>query len=82
MTVNFEDIYCQHAGRLQHPHKMIQLKINYLEEIESKVLACQKEGKDVHEITVELFPRINPIVHASNTEWSPIHIVRAFLNRG
>lgn len=82
VTMDFDEIYCQHAGRLKKPHQMIQLKIDYLEELEGKVLKLQKEGKDIHEITAELFPRINPIVHASNTEWSPVHMVRAFLNRG
>lgn len=81
-TLGFDEIYCQHAGRLKNPHQMIQLKIDYLEELEGKILKLQKEGKDVHEITAQLFPRINPIVHASNTEWSPVHIVRSFLNRG
>lgn len=81
-ALQFDEIYCQHAGRLTNPHRMIQMKIDYLEEVEGKVLHLQKEGKDVHEITAELFPKKHPIIHASNTEWSPIHIVRSFLNRG
>lgn len=81
LIFQFEDIYCQHAGRLKKPHQMIQMKIDYLEELEGKILNLRKEGKDVHTITAELFPKINPIVQASNTEWSPLHIVRAFLNR-
>lgn len=82
MTLDFEDIYCQHAGHLKNPHKMIHLKIDYLEELEGTILTLQKEGKDIYEITAELFPNNYPIIAASNTEWSPIHIVRAFLNRG
>lgn len=82
MTFDFKDIYCQHAGQLKKPHKMIQLKIDYLEELEGKIHLLQQEGKDVYEITAELFPNNYPIIAASNTEWSPIHIVRAFLNHG
>lgn len=82
MTFDFNNIYCQHAGLLKNPHKMIQLKIDYLEELEGTILTLQKEGKDVYEITAELFPTNYPIITASNTEWSPIHLVRAFLNRG
>ncbi|USG64373.1 MBL fold metallo-hydrolase [Brevibacillus ruminantium] len=79
---DFADMYCCHAGHVRDAKKWIQLKIDYLEEMEGKVLALSKQGKDIHEITAELFPTPYPIITYSNTEWSPIHMVRNFLNRG
>lgn len=81
-TYDFEDMYCCHAGYVKDAKKWIQFKIDYLEEIEGKILALSEQGKDIHEITAELFPTPYPIIATSNTEWSPIHIVRHFLNRG
>lgn len=82
LAYDFEHMYCCHAGYVKDAKKWIQLKINYLEEIEGKILALSEQGKDIHEITAELFPTPYPIITASNTEWSPIHMVRNFLNRG
>ncbi|MFF5996111.1 MBL fold metallo-hydrolase [Lysinibacillus sp. KU-BSD001] len=81
-SYDFDDMYCCHAGHVKDAKKSIRLKIEYLEELEGKVLDLAKQGKDVHEITAELFPIPYPIIHVSNTEWSPIHMIRAFLNRG
>ncbi len=81
-SYDFDEMYCCHAGYVADAKKWIQLKIDYLEEIEGKILALSEQGKDIHEITDELFPTRYPIIAASNTEWSPVHIVRTFLNRG
>lgn len=82
LKYDFDTMYCCHAGSVKNPKKMIQLKIDYLEEMEGKALALAKEGKDVYEITAELFPNNYPLIAASNSEWSAIHMVRAFVNRG
>ncbi|CAH0119526.1 MULTISPECIES: MBL fold metallo-hydrolase [unclassified Paenibacillus] len=82
LTYDFEHMYCCHAGYVKDAKKWIQLKVDYLEEIEGKILAFSKQGKEINEITAELFPTPYPIIAASNTEWSPVHIVRNFLNRG
>ncbi|AOV07561.1 MBL fold metallo-hydrolase [Sporosarcina ureilytica] len=82
LAYDFEQMYCCHAGLVKNPKAMIHLKIDYLEEMEGKALALSKKGKDVYEITAELFPRNYPLIAASNSEWSAVHMVRAFLNRG
>ncbi|MDS9471378.1 MBL fold metallo-hydrolase [Sporosarcina pasteurii] len=82
LTYDFEQMYCSHAGLVKNPKAMIQLKIDYIEEVEGKALALAKEGKDVYEVTAELFPKNYPLIAASNSEWSAVHMVRAFLNRG
>ena len=79
---DFDDMYCCHAGHVKDATKWIQLKIDYLEELEAKVLQLAKQGKDVHEITAQLFPNPYPIIAVSNTEWSPLHMIRTFMNRG
>lgn len=75
-------LFCCHAGHVKKPEKMIQLKIDYLEDVQGKVLALAKKGMDVYEITNELFPNDYPIINASNSEWSAVHMIRAFLNHG
>lgn len=79
---DFEDMYCCHAGYVKDAKKWIGLKIEYIDELEEKVLCLSKQGKDIHEITAELFPKPYPITAVSNTEWSPVHMVRTILNRG
>ena len=79
---DFDDMYCCRAGHVKDGKKLIRLKIDYIEDLEGKVLALAAQGKDIHEITAELFPTPYPIIAASNTEWSPIHMVRTLLNRG
>ena len=79
---DFDDMYCCHAGHVKDGKKLIRLKIDYIEDLEGQVLALAAQGKDIHEITAELFPTPYPIITASNTEWSPIHMIRTFLNRG
>ena len=81
-TYDFDDMYCCHAGHVKDAKKWIRLKINYIEELEGKVLSFSSQGKDIHEITAELFPTPYPIIAVSNTEWSPIHMIRTMLNRG
>lgn len=81
-TYDFDDMYCCHAGHVKDAKKWIRLKINYIEELEGKVLSLSSQGKDIHEITAELFPTPYPIIAVSNTEWSPIHMIRTMLNRG
>lgn len=82
LAYDFEDMYCCHAGYVKNGKKLIQLKIEYIDELENKVLTLAKQGKDVHEITAELFPTPYPIIAISHTEWSPVHMVRVILNRG
>lgn len=81
-TYDIDQMFCCHAGLVKNPKKMIQMKIDYLEEIEGKALALQQKGKDVDEITAEIFPKDYPIIAESNSEWSAVHMIRRFLNRG
>ncbi len=81
-TYDFDDMYCCHAGHVKDAKKWIRSKIDYIEELEGKVLNLSSQGKDIHEITAELFPTPYPIITVSNTEWSPIHMIRTMLNRG
>lgn len=79
---DYDDIFCCHAGYVKNPRKMIQYKIDFLEELQGKVLQLAQKGMNVYDITNTLFPTSYPIVEASNTEWASLHIVRAFLNKG
>lgn len=79
---DYDHVFCCHAGYVKNHQKMIQYKINFLEDLQGKVLQLAQKGMDVHEITNTLFPKPYPIIEASNTEWSALHIVRAFLNNG
>ena len=79
---DFNDMYCCHAGHVKDAKKWIQLKIDYLEQLQGKVLDLAQQGKDVHEITAQLFPNTYPIIAVSNTEWSPLHMIRTFMNHG
>ena len=81
-TYDFDDMYCCHAGYVKDAKKWIRRKIEFIDDLEEKVLTLSKQGKDIHEIMTELFPTPYPIIAVSNTEWSPVHMIRTFLNRG
>ncbi len=76
---DFDEMFCCHAGYIKEGRKALQKKLDYLEELESKVLKLHKEGRSVKEITDALFPKKYPITYFSLGEWSQSHIIRSII---
>jgi endoribonuclease LACTB2 len=82
LTYDFETMICHHAGIVENGRALIQMKLDYLMNVQHQVRHFMQQGKDVFEITAELFPKVYPITQHSNSEWSALHMVRVFMNEG
>ncbi len=79
LTLNFDEVYCCHAGFIRKGRTALQRKLDYLLEIEEKVVTQYKEGKTPYQINEILFPRNYPITKFSQGEWDSIHIINSIL---
>lgn len=81
LTYDFDTMICHHAGVIENGRELVQMKLDYLQEIQQRVHKLAREGNDVFEVTQQLFPKHYPIVEQSHTEWSAMHMVRVFMNQ-
>jgi len=79
LTYDFEIYICSHAGVIENGRGAIETKLNYLLEIEQKVLSLHKDGNSRREIRKELFPNRHAMNYLSLFENSPQHIVNSIL---
>ncbi|RTQ87326.1 MBL fold metallo-hydrolase [Lysinibacillus telephonicus] len=79
LTYNFEELYCSHAGFVKDGRGMLENKLEYLLELQHKVLTLYKEGNSVQQIQGQLFKRKYPITNLSFGEWDSIHIITSIL---
>lgn len=80
--LDFDTMICHHAGVLENGQALIDMKLNYLKELQYRVQKFMNEGLDVFEITKTIFPKQYPIVEHSNSEWSAMHMIRVLMNNG
>lgn len=79
LDLDFDHIYCSHAGFLEMGTELLKQKLQYLEEVSEKVLALAAKGQDAGEIAELLFPGTYPIVQFSNHEWDTVHLVSSII---
>ena len=79
LELDFEEIFCCHAGYVKQGQKMLGKKLQYLEELEEKILEMNRRGCHEKEIQKELFKKKYPITYLSRGEWDSIHIIRSVL---
>jgi glyoxylase-like metal-dependent hydrolase (beta-lactamase superfamily II) len=79
LKLDFDTIFCGHAGVVPGGKHLLQQKLNHLEELQATVLDLYHKGWNLRQITRHLFPRRPPIYYRSRGEWSSIHIVRTLL---
>ena len=79
LTYDFDEVYCCHAGLLKKGRNTLQRKLDYLLEVQEKVINQYEEGKTSKEIKKILFPKNYPITKFSQGEWDSIHIITSIL---
>ncbi|WP_110114738.1 MBL fold metallo-hydrolase [Bacillus sp. CGMCC 1.16541] len=77
---DFQEMFCSHAGYVKDGKAMLQRKLQYLEEIEGKILSLHQQGQTIHEIKQTLFPVPYPLIALSEHEWDSEHIVTSVVN--
>ncbi|GED14612.1 MBL fold metallo-hydrolase [Aneurinibacillus migulanus] len=78
LELDFDTLFCAHAGIIPNGKQRLREKLSHLEEIEHTIKEKHRQGWNLREITRFLYPRRPPIYHLSYGEWSPIHIVHSF----
>jgi len=81
LALDFDTLFCAHAGVVPDGKQRLRQKLNHLEEIEAIIAERRRQGWNLREITRSLFPKRPPIYHLSHGEWSPIHIVQSFFHQ-
>lgn len=81
LKLDFEEMFCCHAGFVKDGKKAFQTKLDYLYELTDKVHALAREGRSVDEIHTALFPRKYQLVKVSGGEWHSKNIITSILSQ-
>lgn len=80
LTYDFNEMFCSHAGYLKDGRKKLELKRDYLVEIQQQVIERYRDGLSPQQIHDILFKRKYPITKLSFGEWDSIHIVKSIID--
>lgn len=80
LTYDFDEMFCCHAGYVKDGRKAMSNKLEYLQELQGKILSLREKGYNERQIQAEIFKKKYPITFFSSGEWDSIHIIRSILN--
>jgi glyoxylase-like metal-dependent hydrolase (beta-lactamase superfamily II) len=75
LALDFDTIFCAHAGVVGNGKAMFKKKLDFLLEIQDRVNALRQQGLDNHEIDRRLYPKKNSVTIYTRGEWSSFHMV-------
>lgn len=79
LTYDFEDVFCCHAGFLEDGQAALQRKLDYLLELQGKIIKLYEGGLVPKQICKTLFPKKYPIIVMSSGEWDSLHIINSII---
>ncbi|MBD8036460.1 MBL fold metallo-hydrolase [Solibacillus sp. A46] len=79
LSLDFQEMYCNHAGYIENGKEALQRKLNNLKELSGKIELMAEKGMTPSEITKQLFDKKYPITKLSLGEWDAAHIVTSVL---
>ncbi|KQL56589.1 MULTISPECIES: MBL fold metallo-hydrolase [Bacillaceae] len=79
LQFDFDDVFCSHAGYLPRGRTQLLNKLQYLQEIQERVLTLHKQGLTAKDIQRRLFSRTYPITFFSYGQWDSKHIITSIL---
>lgn len=79
LIYDFEDVFCCHAGYLKDGRAALQGKLDYLLELQGRIIKFYEDGLSPSEINQTLFPKKYPITSFSSGEWDSLHIVNSVI---
>jgi endoribonuclease LACTB2 len=79
LTYDFGDVFCCHAGYLKDGRAAIQSKLDYLIELQEKIIKLYEDGLSLSHISNTLFPKKYPITYFSSGEWNTLHIINSII---
>ncbi|OLN29611.1 hypothetical protein DSOL_3472 [Desulfosporosinus metallidurans] len=79
LTESFDNVYCAHAGKIEHGYRLVEQKLSYLEELQGQILTLSHQGYETKVITQKLFPQTPIITYFSLGQFSAYHLVRSLI---
>ncbi len=79
LRYDFSTVFCGHAGIVHRGREVLQEKLDYLQDIQGKVLSYHDQGLDVPEIIRKLSPGKLHLEYLSCKEWASEHMVRSII---
>jgi endoribonuclease LACTB2 len=79
LTYNFDEVFCCHAGFLEDGRAALQRKLDYLLELQDKIIKLYEEGLSPSQISNSLFQKKYPITLLSTGEWDSLHIINSII---
>ncbi len=80
LTYPFDSLFCSHSGYIQDGRRMLEKKLEYLEQIYKEVEKMVGNGLSIQAIQQSLFPKKYAIEEYSNGEWQSLHIITSIIN--
>jgi glyoxylase-like metal-dependent hydrolase (beta-lactamase superfamily II) len=80
LQLDFDTVFCGHAGPIAKGKQKIAKKLEYLEELQAKVIKLAQTGLNPRQINHQLFPAKPSITYLSQGEWSSLHMVKSICN--
>ncbi|NGQ95778.1 MBL fold metallo-hydrolase [Brevibacillus sp. SYP-B805] len=77
LTHDFQSMFCCHAGYVADGKRLLQMKLDYLENMCGEILHLHKQGYTITEIKNRMFPNDLPIISVSEGQFDSVHIVRS-----
>ncbi|MBP2239508.1 glyoxylase-like metal-dependent hydrolase (beta-lactamase superfamily II) [Cytobacillus eiseniae] len=81
LTYDFEEVFCSHAGYLEDGRSALQKKLDYLLDLQGKVIKLNEDGLSPNQISKILFPKKYPITYLSSGEWESLHIINSIIQK-
>jgi endoribonuclease LACTB2 len=79
LTFDFGEVFCCHAGHLKDGRAALQRKLDYLLELQGKIIKLHDDGMSSSQISITLFPKKYPITLLSSGEWNSMHIINSII---
>jgi len=79
LTYEFGEVFCCHAGYLKDGRVALQRKLDYLLDLQGKIIKLYEDGFSPNQISKALFPKKYPIIFLSRGEWESMHIVNSII---
>lgn len=79
MEYDISTVFCGHAGIVKNGRKLLQKKLDYLQDLQEKIINLHQKGCSMGEINRKVFPGTDPLEYISCREWSSEHIVRSLI---
>jgi len=79
LKLDFDTLFCSHSGVNQKGKEKLKKKLNFFEEIQSKVEELKKKGFSYGKIKKIIFPKPDLWEIISHGEWSTLNIVKTVL---